>query len=147
MSDIYWAHYSVEEGANITMKGKPDGEYGQIAICASVAGYRGLPYGQPYGSTKAALINLCESLRVEMMRKNIDVKVINPGFVQTPLTDKNAFPMPMMISSDKAAQFIARDLLTSKFEIHFPKNFTYILKIVRTLPTWLYLWLARFIKP
>lgn len=112
---------------------------GQIVICGSVAGYRGLPSGQPYCSTKAALINLCESLRVELKPSSIDVKVISPGFVKTPLTDKNTFPMPMMIEADEAARHIADDLLTNKFEIHFPKRFTYIMKIIKLLPNWIYL--------
>lgn len=119
---------------------------GQIAICGSVAGFRGLPTGQPYCSTKAALINLCESLKIDLGKSNIDVKVINPGFVKTPLTDKNEFPMPMMITADKAANCIANDLLTKKFEIHFPKRFTYLMKIIRLLPNWLYFPLASKIK-
>lgn len=119
---------------------------GQIVLCASVAGYRGLPFGQPYCAGKAALINLAESLHIELSPKNIDVKVINPGFVKTPLTDKNNFPMPMMISAEKAAKAIAKDLLTKCFEIHFPKRFTFIMKILRALPTDLYLRLARLIK-
>lgn len=119
---------------------------GQIAICASVAGYRGLPTGQPYCSTKAALINLCESLRTELSPLNIDVKVINPGFVQTPLTDKNEFPMPMIISAQEAATYIADDLLKKKFEIHFPKKFTFLMKILRHMPSFLYFWLIKKIR-
>lgn len=115
---------------------------GQIAICASVAGYRGLPTGQPYCSTKAALINLSESLRIELSPDNIDVKVINPGFVKTPLTDKNDFPMPMIIEVSQAAKCIANDLKTKKFEIHFPKKFTFIMKILRLLPNPIYFWIA-----
>ena len=129
MLDVVLPHYK-EKGA------------GQVAICASVAGYRGLPTGQPYCSTKAALINLCESLRVELKPKNIDVKVINPGFVKTPLTDKNDFPMPMMIEAEKAAQYIARDLIKNKFEIHFPKRFTFFMKILKVLPNPLYFLVA-----
>ncbi len=119
---------------------------GQIAICASVAGFKGLPTGQPYCSTKAALINLCESLKIDLGKSNIDVKVINPGFVKTPLTDKNNFPMPMIITADKAAHCIANDLLTKKFEIHFPKKFTYLMKIIHLLPNWLYFIIARQIR-
>jgi len=80
---------------------------GQIALCGSVAGYRGLPYGQPYCATKAAIINYAESLKVEMEPQNIDVRVICPGFVKTPLTDKNDFPMPMMIEAEDAAKALA----------------------------------------
>ena len=107
--------------------------YGQIALCGSVAGYTGLPGGQPYGATKAGIINLAESLRAELPR-GIDVKPISPGFVRTALTDKNDFEMPMIISSKQAAKNIACGLLTSHFEIHFPKRFTFLLKLLRVLP-------------
>lgn len=116
---------------------------GQIVLCASVAGYRGLPAGQPYCATKAALINLGESLKIELEPRNIDVKIICPGFVKTPLTDKNDFPMPMMIKADEAACAIAKGLISSSFEIHFPKKFTFIMKILRVLPHKVYFWLAR----
>lgn len=111
---------------------------GQIVLCGSVAGYRGLPTGQPYCATKAAIINLAESLYVDLGRKNIDVKVICPGFVKTPLTDKNNFKMPMIIEPEQAAKAIAKGLNGKAFEIHFPKKFTYIMKAVQMLPNWLY---------
>lgn len=107
---------------------------GQIALCGSVAGYRGLPNAQPYGATKAAVINLAESLRAEESKNNIDVKVINPGFVRTPLTDKNNFKMPMMIEPEEAAKSLADGLLKKGFEIHFPRKFTLIMKILALLP-------------
>lgn len=112
--------------------------FGQIVLCGSVAGYRGLPYGQPYCATKAAIINYAESLYTELKPENIDVKVINPGFVKTPLTDKNNFPMPMMISAETAAKAIAKGLVSKSFEIHFPKKFTFIMKFLRILPNVLY---------
>lgn len=121
--------------------------YGQLVLCASVAGYRGLPGGQPYCATKAALISLGESLKVELELKNIDVKIICPGFVKTPLTDKNDFPMPMMIEADDAAKAIAGGLVSPGFEIHFPKKFTLIMKILRLLPNVIYFWVARKMRP
>ncbi len=120
--------------------------YGQIVLCGSVAGYRGLPYGQPYCATKAAVINYAESLKVELEDQNIDVKIINPGFVRTPLTDKNDFPMPMMIEPEDAAKAIAKDLQTKKFEIHFPKKFTWIMKLLGILPSPLYFLISRKMK-
>lgn len=120
--------------------------HGQIVLCASVAGYRGLPYGQPYCATKAALINYAESLKIELEDDQIDVKVINPGFVRTPLTDKNEFRMPMMIEAEEAAQSITRELTSKRFEIHFPKRFTYLMKLIDVLPRWLYFPLARLMK-
>ena len=108
-------------------------QHGQMALCGSVAGYMGLPEGQPYSATKAAIINLAESLLAEESH-HIDVKLISPGFVRTPLTDKNDFAMPMMIEPDQAAIAIADGLLSKRFEIHFPKRFTMLLKLLRALP-------------
>lgn len=110
--------------------------YGQIAITASVAGYYGLPKGQPYSATKAALINLTESLRAELPLE-IDVKLINPGFVATPMTAKNSFKMPLIITSQEAAAEIVRGLKSKSFEIHFPKKFTWGLKAIYSLPYFL----------
>jgi short-subunit dehydrogenase len=114
---------------------------GQLALCGSVAGYRGLPGGQPYSATKAAVINLAESLKAE--NPHLDIKIINPGFVRTPLTDKNNFKMPMMIEPEEAAKAIANGLRSKCFEIHFPKRFTYIMKLVRFLPYVPYFALAK----
>lgn len=114
---------------------------GQIVLCGSVAGYRGLPSGQPYSATKAAVINLAESLRAD--KPYLDIKLINPGFVRTPLTDKNDFKMPMMIEPEEAAIAIAKGLKSKSFEIHFPRKFTYIMKFVRSMPYALYFFLAQ----
>lgn len=118
---------------------------GQLTLCGSVAGYIGLPGGQPYSATKAAIINLAESLNAEC-KDTIDIKLISPGFVRTPLTDKNDFNMPMIIEPEQAAKEIADGLLSSRFEIHFPKKFTTFLKILRILPHALSLRLTRNIK-
>lgn len=147
--------FYVVEAVLPTLLAKPKGQQAQLALCASVAGYRGLPNGQPYGASKAGVINLAESLRIEH-GKCIDVKVINPGFVETRLTDKNDFAMPMRISSEKAARYIAKPLLkgltakgwrrcwrATRFEIHFPKQFTYFLKFLGILPNWIYFRLLR----
>lgn len=108
-------------------------QFGQIALCGSVAGYTGLPGGQPYSATKAAIISLAESLYAECA-KTLDIKLISPGFVSTPLTDKNTFKMPMIITPDVAAKAIASGLQSSRFEIHFPKLFTLALKLLALLP-------------
>ncbi len=118
---------------------------GQIALCGSVAGYIGLPGGQPYSATKAAIINLAESLYAESSGR-FDVKLISPGFVRTPLTDKNDFTMPMIIGPEQAAKEIANGLLLQRFEIHFPKKFTTLLKFMRLLPYGMSLRLIRMIK-
>ena len=115
---------------------------GQIALCASVAGYRGLPKSQPYGASKAGLINLAESLASDVP-KHIDVRVINPGFVESRLTNKNDFKMPMRISAEKAAKAIADGLDKRGFEIHFPKSFTLVMKLLSCLPSIIYFSLMR----
>ena len=111
---------------------------GQIAIVSSVAGYRGLPSSLSYGASKAALINLCEALRFDLRRLGITVQVINPGFVRTPLTDKNTFPMPFLVELDAAADKIVRGLGRGAFEIAFPLPMVLMLKTLRLLPYWLY---------
>jgi short-subunit dehydrogenase len=111
---------------------------GHVSIVSSVAGYRGLPNSLAYGPTKAALINLAEALHVELKPQNVGVSVVNPGFVDTPLTRKNTFPMPFLITSEKAAQEIITGLEKGEFEIHFPKAFTRSLRTLRILPYSLY---------
>ncbi len=118
-------------------------QQGQIAICSSVAAYRGLPNGQIYSATKAALTNFTESLKLEMKEYDIDVKLISPGFVKTPMTDKNNFKMPMMIEPEQAASEIAKGLNSNAFEIHFPKRFTFLIKLLCLLPYFIYFRLIR----
>tara|TARA_Y100001936_G_scaffold219493_1_gene232866 strand:+ start:104 stop:865 length:762 start_codon:yes stop_codon:yes gene_type:complete len=114
----------------------------QIAICGSLASYRGLPNAQPYAATKAAVTNVAESLKVEE-GELIDVKLINPGFVESRLTEKNEFKMPFLLSSEQAATYIVKGLSSRRFEVHFPKRFSYILKALRFLPDALYFRIAR----
>lgn len=116
---------------------------GHIAVVSSVAGYRGLPYAAAYGATKAALINMCESLKPEMDAAGITLTVVNPGFVRTPLTDKNDFPMPFLMEPEDAADRIAKGLARGKFEISFPRRFIWWLKLGQCLPNALYFWLTR----
>ena len=111
---------------------------GVIAINASLSGYRGLPLAAAYGASKAALINMAECLKLDLQLSGIDVKVINPGFVKTPLTDKNKFPMPFLMTSEKAAQIILKGLNRSGFEIRFPAFFSFFLKVLQMLPYSLY---------
>ena len=117
--------------------------HGVIAINASLSGYRGLPKASAYGASKAALINMAECMRIELAEHNIDVKVINPGFVKTPLTDKNKFPMPFLISAEQAAEAIIKGLSRSGFEIRFPFIFATLLHLMKTLPYRLYFFLIK----
>lgn len=118
-----------------------DNKQTTLAITASVAGYIGLPNSQPYASTKAGVISLVESLKSE--NQDLDIRLINPSFVKTKLTDKNDFKMPMIMDSSNAADKILQGLLTKKFEIHFDKRFTYILKLISSLPYSLYFKIAK----
>lgn len=116
---------------------------GEIGVVSSVAGYQGLPNASAYGATKAALINLCESLQPELAAANVDLRLINPGFVRTPLTDLNEFPMPFLMEVEDAAARIVKGLEGRGFEITFPRRFTWMLKILSILPYSVYLRLTR----
>jgi len=107
---------------------------GGVAVVSSVAGYGGLPTALVYGASKAALINLAETLYLDLAPRGIGVYVINPGFVKTPLTDRNTFAMPALISVETAAEAIISGFARGDFEIHFPKRFTLWLKLLRLLP-------------
>ena len=111
---------------------------GHISLVSSVAGFRGLPQGLAYGPTKAALINLAETLYLDLRDAGIGVSLINPGFVETPLTQQNAFTMPALITPEQAAIEILRGWARGRFDIHFPKRFTRWLKLLRLLPYRLY---------
>tara|TARA_B100000965_G_scaffold342083_1_gene311135 strand:- start:893 stop:1648 length:756 start_codon:yes stop_codon:yes gene_type:complete len=112
---------------------------GHISIISSVAGYRGLPAGGAYCASKSALTNYAESLYFNLERFNVRVSVVSPGFIKTPMTDQNDFHMPMIESVEFAANEIFNGLTKKKiFEIHFPKKFTYIMKILKIMPNWIY---------
>lgn len=116
---------------------------GEIAFVASVAGYRGLPKSLIYGPTKAALINFAEALAIDLQPRGVGVRLINPGFVATPLTAGNDFAMPALQSAEEAAASIIAGYRSSAFEIHFPKRFTYVMKLLALLPARLYFPLVR----
>jgi short-subunit dehydrogenase len=116
---------------------------GHIAVVASVAGYRGLPRGAFYGPTKAALINLCESLRPEFTTAGIKLQIICPGFVRTPMTDVNTFPMPFLMETDDAVARILAGLSSNRFEIAFPWQLVMILKLAQILPYPAFFWFIR----
>ncbi len=111
---------------------------GHIVIVASVAGYRGVPRAAAYGPTKAALINLAESLRFDLEREGIRISICNPGFVDTPMTAGNRFPMPFLMNAEDAAEALYRGIMQQKFEIAFPRRFVWLLKLFRCLPYALY---------
>ncbi len=116
---------------------------GGIVLVASVAGYRGLPRALAYGPGKAALIHFAECLHLELAPHGLGVWLVNPGFVATRLTDRNDFRMPALITPEDAAQAILKGLASGRFEIHFPKRFTRIMKLLALLPYRCYFPLVR----
>ena len=112
---------------------KPRGR-GQIAVNGSVAGYGGLPRSIAYSSSKAALIAMCEAMKFDLDRLGITIQLVSPGFVKTPLTDKNDFPMPFLIPVEEAGERIIKGFETGGFEIAFPKRMAWLLKAINLLP-------------
>lgn len=111
---------------------------GHFAFVSSAAGLRGLPMSVAYGASKSAVTYMAESLRLETKSSGIKVQVVHPGFVKTPLTDQNDFPMPFLMDVENAADQIVRGLESNRFEIAFPRLFVWMMKTVGLLPNWLY---------
>jgi short-subunit dehydrogenase len=111
---------------------------GALAPVASLAGYRGLPRAAAYGASKSAMIHFFESIRFHLVRKGIVISIVNPGFVKTPLTDRNDFKMPFLVDAPRAARIICDGIQRGKREIAFPFPFNLVLKIARMLPAPLY---------
>ena len=107
---------------------------GRIAVVASLAGYFGLPTSAIYGGSKAALINMAEALRPDLAREGVTLQIVNPGFVKTPLTDKNEFPMPFLMEVDDAVDAFYHGLHSDRFEITFPRRFSLMLRLLQMLP-------------
>jgi short-subunit dehydrogenase len=116
---------------------------GHLSWIASVSGYRGLPKAAAYGPTKAALINLAESLKPELDRDGVKVSVINPGFVRTPMTAVNDFEMPFLMEPADAARATIAGLAKGKFEVAYPTPFVAIMKFGRLLPYSIFFWISR----
>lgn len=117
--------------------------FGHVSLVSSVAGFRGLPKSLAYGPTKAALINLAETLYLDLQPRNIGVSLVTPGFVATPLTAQNDFEMPAVITPEEAAQAILEGWQAGNFHLHFPRRFTHVMKLLRLLPYRLYFPLVR----
>ncbi len=120
---------------------------GHVALVSSVAGYLGLPTSAGYGATKAGLINMAEALKPECDELGIKLQIVNPGFVKTPLTDKNPFPMPFLMAVDDAAKAMVAGLESRRFEVIFPRRLAYILKTLKFLPYPLFFALMRRVLP
>lgn len=117
--------------------------HGHLVLVASVAGYRGLPTAAGYSASKAAVIALAESLRLDLADSGVRVTLVNPGFVDTPLTQRNSFPMPDIISAEAAAAAMVKGLAGDAFEIAFPRRFACMMKLLRLLPDAVYFPLIR----
>lgn len=111
---------------------------GQLAITSSSACFLPLPRAEAYGASKAAVTYLAKTLKIDLKKYGIDVSVIHPGFVETPLTDKNDFPMPGRISSQAATTYIMKGLAKRKLEINFPRTFTFTMKLIASLPNFVW---------
>ena len=116
---------------------------GHISLVGSVAGYRGLPNSLAYGPTKAALINLAENLYLDLHPRGLGVSIVNPGFVETPLTAGNAFSMPALITPEQAASAMLAGWRSGTFELHFPRRFTLWMQALRLLPDRIFFALVR----
>ena len=116
---------------------------GQIAVVSSLSAHRGLPMASAYGASKAALTNMCEALKPECDIHGVGLSVIHPGFVRTPLTNQNEFPMPFLMAADVAARRLIDGLNKRKFDITFPTGFAWIMKGFRLLPDTVYFWITR----
>ncbi len=122
-------------------------EGAEICLMGSLSAYRGLPEAAPYGASKAALLSLAESLAPGLRRDGIYVRIINPGFVRTPMTAGNPFSMPLIMSADRAANIILKGLEREQFEIAFPARLVWALKVTRCLPAQWWFRLGRRMLP
>ena len=111
---------------------------GALAATSSVAGFRGLPNFGAYSASKACVTALVESMRIDLRRSNIKVTTVHPGFVVSELTDRNAFDMPFLVQTSRAARIIANGLERGKAEINFPWQMICLMKLVKWTPNWLY---------
>jgi NAD(P)-dependent dehydrogenase (short-subunit alcohol dehydrogenase family) len=130
--------FGVVHGLSAIMPRMATRGFGQIGVNASIAGYGGLPRAAAYGATKAAMIHMCEALRFDCENLDLVMQVINPGFVETPLTGKNDFPMPFLVKQDEAARRVVDGFATGGFEITFPRRFAWMVKAINLLPYPLY---------
>jgi NAD(P)-dependent dehydrogenase (short-subunit alcohol dehydrogenase family) len=117
--------------------------HGHIHLVSSATGFGGMPTASAYGASKAALINMAECLRIELARFGVGASVSTPGFVDTPAQDDTPFPKPFMVSPERAARDIVRGIKDGRFEITFPRRFTWMLKLIYALPKEVYIPLVR----
>lgn len=112
--------------------------HGEVTLVGSLAGYRGLPKAIGYGASKAALISLGETMRFDLKGSGVHVRVVNPGFIKTRLTDKNGFQMPQLMTPERAARHVERAMRRKRFRTDFPYPFAGVIRLVRRLPDWVF---------
>lgn len=115
---------------------------GQIGVNGSIAGYAGLPRAAAYGATKAAVIHMCEALKYDTDLMGVTLQLVNPGFIDTPLTRQNDFPMPFLMKEEEAGRRVVEGFASGGFEITFPRRLAWILKAFNLLPYPAYFWLV-----
>lgn len=133
-ANVFGAVYCVEAALPLLRRARQAGRVPLLAATSSAAAYLPLPRAEAYGASKAALSHFLEALRLDLAAEGIDVSLIHPGFVRTPLTDRNDFPMPCRITPEAAARRIVAGLEAHRLDIHFPRRFTTWLKLLGSLP-------------
>lgn len=132
--NLFGTLYGVEAALPLLRAARREGKPARLAATSSASAYLPLPRAEAYGASKAAVSYFLESLRLDLDQEGIAISLIHPGFVKTPLTDRNDFPMPMQVSADTAANTIIEGLAKGRLDIHFPRRFTYIVKLLGILP-------------
>ncbi len=107
---------------------------GDITLMGSLAGYRGLPASIGYGASKAALANLAETMRFDLKDTDVVVRLVNPGFIKTRLTEKNSFRMPMLMTPEDAAERVLKAMSRRRFRTDFPAPFSWVIRCLVYLP-------------
>ncbi|MGP9809781.1 SDR family NAD(P)-dependent oxidoreductase [Halomonas sp. AOP12-C2-37] len=132
--NLFGTLYGVEAALPLLRAARQEGLPARLAATSSASAYLPLPRAEAYGASKAAVSYFLESLRLDLDQEGIDVSVIHPGFVKTPLTERNDFPMPMQVTAEQAADAIIAGLVKGRLDIHFPRRFTYLVKFLGILP-------------
>ena len=132
--NLFGTLYGVEAALPLLRAARREGLPARLAATSSASAYLPLPRAEAYGASKAAISYFLESLRLDLDQEGIDVSLIHPGFVKTPLTERNDFPMPMQVTAEQAADAIIEGLAKGRLDIHFPRRFTYIVKLLGILP-------------
>ncbi|GHE22634.1 SDR family NAD(P)-dependent oxidoreductase [Halomonas urumqiensis] len=126
--------YCVDAALPLLRQARGEGRKPLLAATSSASAYLAFPRAEAYGASKAALSYFLESLRLDLHGEGIAISLIHPGFVKTPLTDRNDFAMPMRVTAEQAADAILSGLAKRRLDIHFPRRFTLLVKLAGILP-------------